>query len=150
MLSVLTLSGCGWHLPRVVVLDDPLTAEEHLNLGVSYESRKEYLYAIEQYRLAAEGGLKARAELYTGNAYFSLGDIDAAESHYRLALKAGPDFAEAYNSLAWLYATEGLNLHEAEKLALKAIDLSSTENKNFLDTLNTVRSLLQEPEVRYQ
>ncbi len=136
-------------MPRIVVLDDPLTAEEHINLGVSYESKQEYLYAIEQYQLAAEGKLKARAELYTGNAYFKMGDIGAAESHYKLALKADPDFAEAYNGLAWLYATEGLNLHEAEKLALKAVDLSGghfsyDKNKNFRDTLNTIRTLLQE------
>ncbi len=135
------------HLPRIVVLDDPLTAEEHLNLGVSYELRKEYVYAIEQYRLAAEGELKARAELYTGNAYFGMGDMDAAESHYRLALKADPGFAEAYNSLAWLYASEKRNLHEAEKLALKAIDLSGNLSddmvENFRDTLGTIRVLLQ-------
>ncbi len=149
ILSVLALSGCGSHMPRIIILDDPLTAEEHLNLGVSYESKQEYLYAIEQYQLAAEGKLKARAELYTGNVYFSMGDIDAAESHYKLALKTNPGFAEAYNSLAWLYATEKINLHEAEKLALKAVDLSNNlfsddRNENFRDTLNTIRTLLRE------
>jgi len=38
ILLAILLSGCA--LPRIIFLDDPLTPEEHINLGVAYEKSK--------------------------------------------------------------------------------------------------------------
>ncbi len=35
--SFLIITGCS--MPQIVVLNDPLTAEEHLQLGLSYEKK---------------------------------------------------------------------------------------------------------------
>ena len=142
VLAVLT--GCTGHMPRIVVVDDPLTAEEHLSLGASYESRGEFEAALEQYRLAAEGGQKARAELHNGNVRYRMKEFVVAEKHYRTAIENDSGLADAYNNLAWLLFEERRNLEEAEKLAAKAVHISRERDgkpdPNFEDTLNQIRS----------
>lgn len=49
-------SGCS--LPRVIVLKDSLTPEEHLTLGIAYEKRGELAPAIKEYKLAAKNCLR--------------------------------------------------------------------------------------------
>ena len=144
--SVLSFS-CS--LPRIIVLDDPLTPEEHINLGVAYEKKGELDSAIEEFKKASKK--LPIAYLYLGNAYMQKGDIDEAEKYYRKAIKKQPDLADAYNNLAWLYynKAKGLRLEtedikeilkEAEGLALKALELSPS-NENYKDTLNRIREL---------
>ena len=48
VLALLFLSGCS--LPRIIILNDPLSAEEHNNLGRIYESQEKYDLAAQQYR----------------------------------------------------------------------------------------------------
>ena len=60
---LLSLMGCS--LPRIIILKDPLTAEEHLNLGVAYEKQGEFEPAIKEYKAAAKK--LPRAYLYLGN-----------------------------------------------------------------------------------
>jgi tetratricopeptide (TPR) repeat protein len=137
LLSVLLLSGCG--LPRVVVLEDPLTPEEHLNLGVAYERQGELEGAIKEYGLAARK--LPLGYLYLGNVYFQRGDLVEAERHYRKAMKKDPGNADARNNLAWLYYTKGERLEEAESLALEAIGLDPSKEEVYRDTLDKVRQL---------
>jgi tetratricopeptide (TPR) repeat protein len=133
--SVLSFS-CS--LPRIIVFDDPLTSEEHINLGVAYEKKGELDNAIEEFKKASKK--LPVAYLYLGNAYMQKGDIVEAEKYYRKAIKKQPDLADAYNNLAWLYYTKKENLEEAERLALKALDLVPS-NENYKDTLNKIREL---------
>ncbi len=52
------------------------------------------------------------------------GNLEAAVALLSQAIEAGPEFAAAYNTLAWLYADKlGTNLAEAEKLARHALEL---------------------------
>jgi hypothetical protein len=44
-------SGCS--IPQIIVLKDPLTPEEYLRLGVSYESNNQLGLAEAQYQKAA-------------------------------------------------------------------------------------------------
>ncbi|MGE5808366.1 MAG: hypothetical protein ACM32I_04495, partial [Nitrospirota bacterium] len=44
------LSGCS--LPRIIILNDPLSPEEHNNLGSIYESQGKFDLAAQQYREA--------------------------------------------------------------------------------------------------
>ena len=140
-LVLCTFLSCT--LPRIAVLHDPLTPEEHINLGVTYEKKGELDAALEQY-MAASKELPV-AYLYMGNVYFQKGDADHAEKAYDNAIRKTGD-ARAYNNLAWLYYTRGEHLEEAEKLAQKAVELSPDAN-DFQDTLEKIiekRSSLSE------
>jgi tetratricopeptide (TPR) repeat protein len=129
--------GCA--LPRIVVLDDPLSPEEHLNLGVSYEKKGELDNALKEYK-EASGKLPA-AYLFMGNIYFNTEEYDEAETYYKKAIKKDLYNADAYNNLAWLYYTKNEKLDEAEKLALKAMDLNPAKKDIYQDTLDKVRGL---------
>ncbi len=137
-LWLLILTSCS--LPRIVFLDDTLSPEEHLNLGVAYEKKGEYDPAIEEYKKASKK--IPRAYLYLGNVYFQKGDLGNAEDSYKKAIDSDPALADAYNNLAWLYYTKKENLPEAESLASKALQLEPA-NGTYIDTLNKIREVRQ-------
>jgi len=66
------------------------------------------------------------------------GNLEAAVALLSQAIEAGPEFAAAYNTLAWLYADKlGTNLAEAEKLARRALALDP-DATHINDTLGWV------------
>lgn len=132
----LFLSSCA--LPRIIVLDDPLSPEEHINLGLAYEQKGETDHAIGEYQKAAEK--LSDAYLYLGNIYMHMNMPDQAEAFYRKTIEEAPALADAYNNLAWLYYMQGSNLEEAERLALKAVALNPAKEE-YADTLNKIREL---------
>ncbi|MDP3259195.1 MAG: tetratricopeptide repeat protein [Thermodesulfovibrionales bacterium] len=131
------LTSCA--LPRIIILDDPLSPEEHINLGVAYEKQGEIDNALKEYRLASKK--HPLAYLYMGNIYFQKNDFDEAESAYKKAIEKEPSNSDAYNNLAWLYYTKKENLSEAEELALKAIELNPSKKEIYQDTLAKIREL---------
>jgi len=133
IVVAVALAACS--VPRVVLLHDPLTPEEHLNLGVSYENRGEFEAALREYK-AATRKLPV-AYLYLGNVYFQQNDFYAAEGCYKKAVKKTRD-PRAYNNLAWLYYLKNENLQEAERLAETAVELSPGSH-DFMDTLSKIR-----------
>jgi tetratricopeptide (TPR) repeat protein len=137
MLLSCCLSSCSF--PRIVILEDPLSPEEHLNLGVTYEMNGELDNALEEYKKASKS--LPLAYTYIGNIYFQKGDFKNAEIYYKKALKEEPCSADAHNNLAWLYYTEKTNLDEAENLALKALQLDPSKKDIFQDTLEKIREL---------
>lgn len=136
--AALILFVCSCSLPRIVIFEDPLTAEERINLGVAYENKGEYDLAIKEYETASKK--LAVGFLYLGNAYMRKGDFDNAEYNYKKAIDEDDVMADAYNNLAWLYYERRINIKEAEELAMKAVELRP-ENTNFRDTLNKLKSL---------
>ena len=132
-LVALFLSSCS--LPRIITLKDPLTPEEHISLGRSYENSGEYAPAIEQYETAAKD--LPIAYLYIGNLYFQKGEYERAEEAYEKAIKKTGD-PIAYNNLAWLYYTTDRKMKKAEELAEKAVSLSPG-SEDYKDTLNKIR-----------
>jgi tetratricopeptide (TPR) repeat protein len=137
--TVYCLFLCSCAFPRIIVLDDPLTPEEHLNLGVTYEKDGEFDNALKEYHTASEK--LPVAYLYIGNIYFQKTELDKAESYYREAVKEDPGNADAYNNLAWLYYTKRVELDEAEHLVVKAIDLNPSKRDIYEDTLKKIREL---------
>jgi tetratricopeptide (TPR) repeat protein len=78
------ISGCSF--PKIIILKDPLTPEEHLNLGVAYE-RREFDQAIREYQAAA----KNFPSLFsTSKRLFSKNDWDQAEIYFKKRLKKMP------------------------------------------------------------
>ncbi len=137
--NCLLLSGCS--LPRIIILDDKLTLEEHIALGVAYEKKGQLDNAIKEYEIAAKKS--PVAFLYLGNAYFLKNDFEGAERYYKKAIKENPENADAYNNLAWIYYLKRENIVEAESLALKAVELNPEKKEVYLDTLKKIRGLRQ-------
>lgn len=136
LLLILVFAGCS--IPKIIVMEDPLTPEEHLNLGVAYEHKGEYDLAIREYESASKQ--KPVAYLYLGNVYFLKSEYDKAEACYRDAIRKDPGLADAYNNLAWLLYSQKKNLDEARSLALKAIALNPEGKKTYLDTLKKIEN----------
>lgn len=136
ILIFFLLAGCS--LPRIIVLNDPLDAREHNDLGVSYQQRGEPDLAIREYERAAElAGDWARPLINRGNVLAARGDLWQAEKSYRLALRREPDNAEAMNNLAWVL----LQADEAEE-ALEWAEKAAAETPRegaVLDTLADIQ-----------
>jgi tetratricopeptide (TPR) repeat protein len=135
--ALLLLSGCS--LPRIIILQDPLSPEEHLNLGVAYEKQGELEAAVKEYELAAKK--LPQGYLYLGNVYFQKKELGKAEEYYKKAIKQDPGNADAYNNLAWLYYTQKENLDRAENLALQALELNPAKESIYRDTLEKIREM---------
>ncbi len=136
-LIIIPIFGCS--MPRIVLIDDALTPDEHIALGIAYEKKGLLDEAIREYETAAKKSKDAF--LYLGNAYFLKGDSESAEKNYKKAIKKKPDHADAYNNLAWLYYLRKENLYEAEALAQKALELNPEKRDIYLDTLKKIREL---------
>lgn len=135
--NLFLIYGCS--LPRIVILDDKLTPDERIALGVAYEKKGLLDEAIKEYKSAANKS--SIAFLYLGNAYFVKNDFDNAEICYKKTIKEKPDHADAYNNLAWIYYLKRENLIEAEALAEKALELNPDKKEGYLDTLQKIRDL---------
>ncbi len=138
MLLSIGLIGCGT-LPKVVVLNDPLSAKEHLQLGLSYEAKGEWNLAISEYQAALEKGESpSTIQGYLGNVYYGKKNYPKAEKSYRKALQLDPGNAPVLNNLAALYLNEGKELIEAERLVQRAIEVDPTRKSYYLDTLGEI------------
>jgi tetratricopeptide (TPR) repeat protein len=135
-LALVVLAGLfvSCSIPRIIVLHDPLTPEEHINLGVAYEQNGEYDAALKEYDAASKK--LPVAYLYMANIHFRQGGTDKAERLYRRAIEKTGD-ARAYNNLAWLYYITDKNLDEAEELGRKAAELAP-DSSDFRDTLDRI------------
>jgi tetratricopeptide (TPR) repeat protein len=136
VLGCLGLSACS--LPRVAVLRDPLTAQEHLQLGLAYEHDGELELAREHYKDAADE--LPEAHYYLGNLAFGREEWGKAEREYKRAITGLPGDPRPRNNLAWLYFTRKINLEQAEELAQQALSLASEAEKGeYMDTLELIR-----------
>ena len=134
LLLAFSIPSCS--LPRIVVLDDPLTPEEHINLGVIYERDGKYDEAIKEYRKASEE--LPVAYFYIGNAYFHKGDFERSEEFYKKAIRKDPANTDAMNNLAWLYYRWGRNLDKAALLVKRAIEIRPDKADIYADTLRKI------------
>lgn len=128
-------AGCG----RFVILHDPLSAAEHNDLGVAYESAGKPDLARREYRRAL------RLDAGLAIARINLGNLDAAEErwstaekHYRRALKDAPEDPHALNNLAWVLYRQGRDLDQAEAFARRALSIAGHADTAFTNTLEAI------------
>jgi tetratricopeptide (TPR) repeat protein len=139
-LITLVSSGCSY-LPKIRILHDPLTAQEHLALGVSYESQGKLDLAVQEYKSALKKGSNETGVtplVYLGNAHAQRKEYQRAEGYYQKALKREPANGQALNNLAWVYLRQGIKLKEAEAMVRQVLDQESERDPNrsgYLDTL---------------
>lgn len=144
-LQAVLAAGCG-RMPRIIVLEDPLTAEEHLELGVAYERNGEIDLAIREYeRALRKDGKSFQARVNLGNVRLAKKEYGKAGEEYRKALAIRPGDPEATNNLAWAAILSGEDREEAAA-GMEAV-LSMEENRTppFLDTLGVLRARMGEP-----
>jgi tetratricopeptide (TPR) repeat protein len=132
--AVFFLSGCS--LPRIIILHDPLSAEEHDNLGRIYESQGKPDLALEQYREALKKDKKhVPSLLLLGDLSYRTKDYEEAEEAFTKALKLDPQNGDACNNLAWVYIQRGTNPAKARELITRAMSLTPDHRPYYLDTL---------------
>jgi Flp pilus assembly protein TadD len=130
-------TGCA----HLVMLHDPLTASEHNDLGVAYESGGKLDLAAKEYRKA----LRLDSDLSL--ARVNLGNIEAAnerwgraERQYRRALRDSTTYYDAMNNLAFVLLKQGRHLDEALALAERAVAAGTERDSVYRATLEEVKS----------
>ncbi|MFA5808484.1 MAG: tetratricopeptide repeat protein [bacterium] len=113
-LLVLLLAGGCSRIPRIIVLEDPLTAAEHAELGVAYERKGELDLARREYERALQKDAKFhRARVNLGNIFLAKKEYGKAREEYLLALELRPGDAEATNNFSWAAIFSGEGIDEA-------------------------------------
>ena len=130
-----SFSACS-DLPRVRVLHDPLTSEEHVRLGLAYEVEGRQELAAREYdeALRKEHGYMP-ALIGLGNLAFNREALKEAEAYYRQALSTVPEDPGVNNNLAMVYLTQQEKLDEAERLASLALAQGGPLRPYVLDTI---------------
>jgi tetratricopeptide (TPR) repeat protein len=113
LLAFLVAGGCS-RVPRIIVLSDPLTAAEHVELGVAYERKGELDLARREYeRALLKDGKFHRARVNLGNIFLAKKEYGKAREEYLAALELQPGDAEATNNLSWAAIFSGEGIDEA-------------------------------------
>jgi Flp pilus assembly protein TadD len=137
LAGVTALTGCA----HLVVLHDPLTASEHNDLGVAYESSGQLDLAAREYHKALRlDPHQARARVNLGNVEAANGRWDRAERCYRRALDQSPTDSDAMNDLAVALLRQGRRLDEARDLAERAVAAGGERDSVYRVTLAEVKS----------
>ena len=139
-LLAITVQGCA----HLVVLNDPLSAAEHNDLGVAYEGKGEVELARAQYQAALrkDPGME-RARVNLGNTEAARGRWSNAERCYRRALEDSADDADALNNLAVALLRQSRHHEEAVELAGRAVALGGARDSIYRATLAEARDSLE-------
>lgn len=128
-------SGCA----HLVVLHDPLTASEHNDLGVAYESGGQPSLAAKEYKKALRPNPHAsRTWVNLGNAQAAQEQWHAAEKSYRHALRDSASNSDAMNNLAVVIHRQGGREVEAIALATRAVAVGGERDSVYRETLREV------------
>ncbi len=135
-LALLLLAGCS--VPRIIVLNDPLDAHGHNDLGIGYQVSGDDDLALRAFDRAAELDAGwAQPLINRGNVLALREDWSEAAASYRQALRREPQNAEAMNNLAWVLLRAG-DAERALPWAEEAVALDP-HHPAFLDTLAEIR-----------
>ena len=140
MAAVLpVLTGCS----HLVILHDPLTATEHGDLGVAYESTGKLDLAAREYRRSLKlDPRQSRTRVNLGNVQAAQGRWRSAEKSYRRALADSATNADAMNNLAVALLRQGRQGPEARALAERAVATGGERDSIYRATLAEVNASL--------
>jgi Tfp pilus assembly protein PilF len=145
-LLVLLLAGGCSRIPRIIVLSDPLTAAEHVELGVAYERKGELDLAQREYERALHKDRKFyRARVNLGNIFLAKKEYGKAREEYLLALELRPGDAEATNNLSWTAILSGEGIDEALTRMESVVSGPTGRQPALLDTLGVLRMRANRP-----
>lgn len=137
LLSALFFSGCS--LPKIIILNDPLSAEEHNNLGRIYESQGKFDLAAQQYREAlAKDGKYVASLLLLGDLSYRTKNYSEAESVYKKAVHLQPGNGDIYNNLCWVYLEQHAGIEKAEDLIRTAMRVTPEHRAYYADTQGVI------------
>ena len=135
--AIIFIQGCS--LPKIIILHDPLSPEEHNNLGRIYESQQQFDQAMLQYQAALKKDQNFVPTLVLlGDLSYRLKKYSEAESAYKKAIKLQPGNGDIYNNLCWVYIDQQINMEMAEDLIQKAMSLTPEHRPYYLDTLGVI------------
>jgi len=143
---LLAAPGCS-RLPRIVVLADPLSAGEHLDLGVAYERKGELDLAAREYEraLRKDSGL-VQARINLGNVRLAQKMYGDARREYLRALDVRPGDLDAENNLAWTAILSGEGIDGALQRLEAALAKATSRPPPVLDTLGVLRMRANRPD----
>lgn len=126
-------------LPKIIILNDPLSPEEHNNLGRIYESQGNLDGASQQYRDAIAKDRKSTTSLLLlGDVSYHAKHYAEAESAYKKAIHLQPGNGDIYNNLCWIYLDQNSGIEKAEELIKTAIAATPEHRAYYVDTLGVV------------
>ncbi len=142
ILWLASLGSCA----HFVVLNDPLTATEHNDLGVAYESTGQLDLAASEYRHSLRlDPRQARARVNLGNVEAARGRWSTAEKCYRRALADSSTDTDALNNLALALLRQDRRLDEARSLAERAVAAGGERDSIYRATLADVMAAPRRP-----
>ncbi|MHB1024085.1 MAG: tetratricopeptide repeat protein [Desulfobacteria bacterium] len=145
-LLVLVLAGGCSRLPKIIVLEDPLTAKEHVELGVAYERKGELDLARREYeRALRKDGKFYQARVNLGNIFLAKKEYGKARKEYLLALELRPGDADATNNLSWAAILSGEGIDEALARMESVVSGPDGRRPALLDTLGVLRMRANHP-----
>ncbi len=136
LAALLFLGACS--LPRIIVLNDPLSVEEHIKLGRIYETQGQSDLALQQYQEAL------RKEPNSIESLLLLGDLSyrtkkypEAEAAYKKAIKLEPKNGDIYNNLCWVYIEQN-RIDKTGDLITTAMAATPEHRAYYLDTQGVI------------
>jgi Tfp pilus assembly protein PilF len=143
VVCIIFLAACAMpKVPQIIVIDDPLTAEQHNDLGVAYEQKGEFDLAGKEF----ERAIKMNKDwvipyLNLAHLYYRQDKLDQAEAELREGLRLKGDHPDLLNNLAWVLMEKG-QLKEAKTLIDKAIAIEDKEE--YRDTRQEILERMKE------
>jgi len=134
LLALLLLSSCA--LPKIVVMEDKLTAEQHNDLGFVYEQKGIFDLAEKEYLLAVKKRKDWHVPYFNlGNLMFKMGDFNKSENFLRTSLNYNSNNPDVMNNLANALLMQS-RYREARQMIEHALRIGN--KKEYLDTLDTI------------
>jgi Tfp pilus assembly protein PilF len=142
-ILIILIAGCAApKIPKIIVIDDPLTAEQHNDLGVAYEQKGDFDLAGKEF----EKAIKKNKDwvipyLNLAHLYYRQDMLDEAESTLREGLRIKGDHPDLLNNLAWVLMEKG-QFKDAMALIDKAIAIE--DKQEYRDTRQEILNRMNE------